>query len=241
MEPRHGFGERQCVSEPGRLNRRPFLGFPCAQARALPHVRHQFPSLAGTVFARHCVPARRFHYPFAWQLITIFPRSTFGFCSNLPWLLPRSPAGFRLHDRRATQTYLDETLTRRKDVIGKPIFEAFSDNPQTSEAASTISLRASLERVVATRKPDAMPVQRYDVPKRDGPGFELRYCDGFEIARRARATLDDAPMKLVALSGYSGPEVERKAVEAGFDLHLVKPLSVTELSTVLQPGGGKRM
>jgi signal transduction histidine kinase len=74
-----------------------------------------------------------------------------------------------------TNDYLRDTLTKREHILGKPVFDAFPDNPHTPEANSTRNLRASLQRVVATKSPDTMAIQRYDVPNRDGRGFELRY------------------------------------------------------------------
>ena len=75
----------------------------------------------------------------------------------------------------ATNDYLQDTLTSRENILGKPLFEVFPDNPYTPEANSTRNLQASLQRVVATKATDAMGIQRYDVPKQDGTGFEVRY------------------------------------------------------------------
>ncbi|WP_334188418.1 ATP-binding protein [Noviherbaspirillum sp.] len=74
-----------------------------------------------------------------------------------------------------TDDYLRDTLTRRADILGKPVFEAFPDNPCTPEANSTRNLAASLQRVVKTRTRDLMAIQRYDVRNQSGTGFELRY------------------------------------------------------------------
>jgi len=54
------------------------------------------------------------------------------------------------------------------------MFEAFPDNPDDPQATGVHNLRASLERVLATRAPDTMPVQKYDIPRPDG-SFEERY------------------------------------------------------------------
>lgn len=56
--------------------------------------------------------------------------------------------------------------------------------------------------------------------------------NGYEVARQVRAGLGAAPM-LVALSGYGQPEDRRLALEAGFNLHLVKPVSPAELKRLL--------
>ncbi|HVL77059.1 MAG TPA: ATP-binding protein [Noviherbaspirillum sp.] len=74
-----------------------------------------------------------------------------------------------------TDDYLRDTLTTRAHLLGKPLFDAFPDNPSLPEAHATRNLRASLERVLATRSSDMMAIQRYDVPRRDGTGFEVRY------------------------------------------------------------------
>ncbi len=55
------------------------------------------------------------------------------------------------------------TGTRREDVVGRDIFEVFPDNPQDATATGVQNLRASLERVLASKKPDTMPMQRYDL------------------------------------------------------------------------------
>lgn len=50
------------------------------------------------------------------------------------------------------------------------------------------------------------------------PGF-----DGYELARRARAS--GSRTRLVALTGYGQNEDRKRAAEAGFDEHLVKPVA----------------
>lgn len=62
---------------------------------------------------------------------------------------------------------------RRQDSIGRPLLEAFPDNPTDRDATGVANLRASLERVLATGRADVMPVQRYDVDT--GGGFERRW------------------------------------------------------------------
>ncbi len=57
--------------------------------------------------------------------------------------------------------------------------------------------------------------------------------DGYEVGRRLRAMPWTAPPKLVALSGYGQPDDQRRAYEAGFDLHLTKPVTPEFLRDVL--------
>jgi CheY-like chemotaxis protein len=53
--------------------------------------------------------------------------------------------------------------------------------------------------------------------------------DGHEVARRIRAALDRAAILLVALTGYGTAEDFERTREAGFDVHLVKPVEGSEL------------
>ncbi|MCC6847351.1 MAG: response regulator [Deltaproteobacteria bacterium] len=57
--------------------------------------------------------------------------------------------------------------------------------------------------------------------------------DGYELARRARAAGAAAGTTLVALTGYGMPEDQARAMEAGFHVHLVKPVSLDALAEVL--------
>jgi len=43
----------------------------------------------------------------------------------------------------------------------------FPDNPDDPAASGAANLRASLERVLATRAPDTMAVQKYDIRRPD--------------------------------------------------------------------------
>ena len=57
--------------------------------------------------------------------------------------------------------------------------------------------------------------------------------DGFEAARRLRAQHPDGAFRLIAVTGWGQEEDRQRAREAGFNEHLVKPMGVRELKTVL--------
>ncbi|KAA9324980.1 PAS domain-containing sensor histidine kinase [Adhaeribacter soli] len=77
----------------------------------------------------------------------------------------------------ATEAYLQGTLTKREEIIGRYIFDVFPENQATSEARSGETLRHSLTHVLTLRTPHTMPVLRYDIPLPAalGGGFEERY------------------------------------------------------------------
>jgi signal transduction histidine kinase len=75
----------------------------------------------------------------------------------------------------ATDAYLRATGTERARIAGFGIFEVFPDNPDDLAASGVRNLRASLDRVVESRSPDAMAVQKYDIPRPGEGRFEERY------------------------------------------------------------------
>ncbi|UPT75663.1 MAG: ATP-binding protein [Elusimicrobiota bacterium] len=77
----------------------------------------------------------------------------------------------------ASDAYLVASMTRRKEIVGRDVFDVFPDNPDDPKADGVAKLRASLERVLKTRRPEAMADQKYDVrrPGSEGGRFEERW------------------------------------------------------------------
>lgn len=76
----------------------------------------------------------------------------------------------------ANEARLRVTMTRREDVIGRPLFEVFPDNPTDPHATGVQNLLASLHEVLRTGKPHRMALQKYDI-RSPGGAFEERYWD----------------------------------------------------------------
>ena len=62
----------------------------------------------------------------------------------------------------------------------------------------------------------------------------LPEMDGFQVARRIRADKKYDGVKLIALTGYGQAADRRAAEEAGFDMHLVKPVDAGRLINLLR-------
>lgn len=58
--------------------------------------------------------------------------------------------------------------------------------------------------------------------------------NGYDVARRLRSNETNAGTHLVALTGYGQPSDVKKALDAGFDDHLVKPLDTERLRKILR-------
>ncbi|MGW0759035.1 ATP-binding protein [Streptomyces sp. NPDC002814] len=93
------------------------------------------------------------------------------FDATLSPLLVLSPDFTIVEVNRA---YLAATRTGR-EIVGRPIFEVFPDNPDDPSADGVAKLRRSLETVVVTGRTDVMALQRYDIPAGDEGAFAERY------------------------------------------------------------------
>lgn len=69
--------------------------------------------------------------------------------------------------------YLKATSTVREEIIGRGIFDVFPDNPKDPNATGVKNLTTSLKRVLQTRQPHEMPVQKYDIPIPGKPESEF--------------------------------------------------------------------
>jgi CheY-like chemotaxis protein len=57
------------------------------------------------------------------------------------------------------------------------------------------------------------------------------------VARRLRAHPGGASLRLIALTGYGQEEDRKRAAEAGFDLHLTKPVTPELLEHAIAESG----
>jgi CheY-like chemotaxis protein len=57
--------------------------------------------------------------------------------------------------------------------------------------------------------------------------------DGFEVARRLRLDPQFAKIQIIALTGHASEEFRERAVEAGIDLYLLKPVDPSFLESLL--------
>ena len=63
--------------------------------------------------------------------------------------------------------------------------------------------------------------------------------DGYEIARRLKAEPATRHLWLVAVTGYGTQDDRKRALAAGFDEHLAKPVEPDELEGLLRHAAGR--
>ncbi|MCQ8188302.1 PP2C family protein-serine/threonine phosphatase [Streptomyces rugosispiralis] len=68
------------------------------------------------------------------------------------------------------EAYLRATGRTREELIGRYLFEVHPDNPADPDADGVRNLDASLQRVLRSKRPDTMAMQKYDIPVSGRPG-----------------------------------------------------------------------
>ncbi|WP_020656932.1 response regulator [Massilia niastensis] len=89
--------------------------------------------------------------------------------------------------------------------------------------AYTTADASQIEMLAARHKPSVIVLD-----------IGLPGVDGYEVARRIKQNPALARIRLVAHTGYGSPEDRRRALEAGFDAHLVKPAELADLERALR-------
>jgi signal transduction histidine kinase/ActR/RegA family two-component response regulator len=108
------------------------------------------------------------------------------------------------------------------------------DNSDARESLCQLLEQAGHEVADAADGPSGLEAARALRPEIALLDIGLPGLDGYEVARRLRADPATAKTFLVAVTGYGQPEDRRRAWQAGFDAHLVKPVSPERLEAVLR-------
>lgn len=87
-------------------------------------------------------------------------------------ILKANPPLFTILD--ASNELLRTSNRTRAEIVGRNLFEAFPENPDDHFDSGPTNLAGSLRKTIDTKKPDHLPVLRYDVQNNKGV-FEERY------------------------------------------------------------------
>lgn len=107
------------------------------------------------------------------------------------------------------------------------------DNIDAAESLAALLRLSGHEPRSAYGGPAALEAARSFRPQAILLDLGLPGLDGYEVARRLRADPLTAHCLLVAVSGYSQPEDQARAREAGFNHHLAKPADLAALHRIL--------
>ena len=141
------------------------------------------------------------------------------FIVRLPAIDPPQPAAAR-EDKAAPAEALDvlvvEDNADARETL-QMLLELSGHRVRTAEDGPS-GLAAGLEH-----KPDVMLVD-----------IGLPRMDGYEVARRLHEAAGASRPFMIAVTGYGTPEDRQRAMDAGFDAHVVKPVDYDALTQVLR-------
>lgn len=107
------------------------------------------------------------------------------------------------------------------------------DNADAAETLAALLTFDDCVTIVANDGPSAL--QRFEdfLPDVVLLDLGLPGMDGYEVARRMRARRTVKPPVIIAISGWGGEAIKRKTIAAGMDHHLVKPVDISELLSLM--------
>jgi signal transduction histidine kinase len=105
------------------------------------------------------------------------------------------------------------------------------DNRDAAESLADIVAMFGHSAEVAFDGPSALERARANPPEIVLCDLGLPGMSGFEVARVLRSERNE--MKLVAVSGYAHPDDVRRALDAGFDGHVAKPVNPIEIERLM--------
>ncbi|MBQ5939806.1 response regulator [Massilia sp. AB1] len=121
----------------------------------------------------------------------------------------------------------------RNDGAGKPSVLLIEDNEDGREMMATMLAAHGYPVFQAGDGLAGVAAATAHRPEAALVDIGLPGIDGYEVARRLRADPATQSIKLIALTGYGLAEDQRRVFEAGFDLHLVKPVNIDRLLEAL--------
>jgi PAS domain S-box-containing protein len=108
------------------------------------------------------------------------------------------------------------------------------DNLDAADTLTTFLEMLGLQVRSVHDGPDALPAARAFGPDVVLLDIGLPGMDGYEVARALRADPQVGRVRLIALTGWGAEEDRRRALAAGFDHHLTKPVDLTVLEDLLR-------
>lgn len=109
------------------------------------------------------------------------------------------------------------------------------DNPDAAATLRDFLELSGHEVELANSGTDGVQAAREFHPEVVLCDLGLPGMDGYQVAAALRRDPETASAKLIAVTGYGREEDRRRSKEAGFDLHLTKPVDPVQLRLLLQP------
>ncbi len=131
------------------------------------------------------------------------------------------------------ETPRGDTATRQPRAPSMRRVLVADDNRDSANLLAELVAQLGSEVTLAYDGEEAVEVARAFQPDVAVLDIGMPKMDGYEAARRIRSESGERSLKLIALTGWGQAEDRRRAREAGFDEHLVKPVELAALRALL--------
>jgi CheY-like chemotaxis protein len=135
------------------------------------------------------------------------------------------PAENKLSTESSPELRASESAVRRVLVV--------DDNVDTAESEAELAKLWGHEVAIAQNGPAGIELASKFQPHIALIDIGLPEMNGYEVARRLRQLPDVSKTLLVAITGYGREEDQKAARDAGFDLHLTKPVDLVRLEKLI--------
>jgi CheY-like chemotaxis protein len=130
--------------------------------------------------------------------------------------------------RRSTPIPIESPLAD-KALNGVQRILIVDDNEDAGELLAFMLQQDGFEAVIAKDGPSAIEAAGTLQPNVVILDIGLPGMNGYEVAVRLRQDARHSNLSIIALTGWGSPEDKRRALEAGFDVHLTKPVFADDL------------
>jgi CheY-like chemotaxis protein/anti-sigma regulatory factor (Ser/Thr protein kinase) len=128
----------------------------------------------------------------------------------------------------APNAVVDESAATRLRIL------VADDNRDAADSLSLLLALEGHEAHTAYNGEEALAAAQRLAPDAVLVDIGMPKMSGYEVARRLRGTSSDRQVVLVAVTGWGQDDDRRRSLEAGFDLHLVKPVEPANLVGMLR-------
>jgi CheY-like chemotaxis protein len=113
------------------------------------------------------------------------------------------------------------------------------DNPDVRDLIAALLSSHGHDVLTAHDGPSGLALIRTQRPDVALVDIGLPGLDGYALARAIRSELPDLPIRAIAMTGYGQEQDRALALEAGFDVHIVKPATAAMILQAIGDRGSR--
>ncbi|MEX2174333.1 MAG: response regulator [Pirellulaceae bacterium] len=141
---------------------------------------------------------------------------------------------FPLVTRAADGENVDAVADGRRQALPVLRILVVDDNQSAAHLLSRLLGKLGQQVIMAYAAGEAFDAVRRERPDLVISDIAMPHVSGYDFAQQIRALKDIRQPVLIALTGYGQESDRQQALAAGFDHHLIKPISLQELEELLR-------